>query len=61
MLALEGPQGHAIDSMRHPRRPFVSQSAGHSRSGKDVSQHLNGKWLIEIAELSALDKAEAAP
>jgi len=25
-----------------------------------VAQHLNGKWLIEVAEMSALDKSEAA-
>jgi Virulence-associated protein E/Bifunctional DNA primase/polymerase, N-terminal len=28
--------------------------------GKDASQHLRGKWLIEIPEMAALDKKEAA-
>ena len=28
-------------------------------AGKDLSQHLNGKWLIEVGELSSMDKADA--
>jgi predicted P-loop ATPase len=39
---------------------WFSDSLPNVRHGdKDVSQHLNGKWLIEVSEMSAMSKADA--
>jgi hypothetical protein len=62
MPVLEGPQGTLKSTAcRILGDKWLSASLPDIRCGnKDVKQHLNDKWLIEVAEMSALDRTEAA-